>query len=171
LDDPVELRIVRPYGTENAFLEREAWTLDAKGAVLIDQASLEPGTLVRFDVVLANGERVIRAEGRVVKAIPATATRPGGLRVRFTRFGGSTKTLIDRVVAERRRNASAPPTEAGSEVRSSVRAVPVPLAKPPPAESGTLQQALRERSVRQIVAPEHRDALLERLRRRHRSAS
>ncbi len=184
--DPVVLRIARPYRTEQEFLAKEAWTLDAKGAFLVGQAPLEPGLLVRFDVVLANGERIIRAEGRVVKAVPATETRPAGLRGRFTRFGGSTKALIDKIVEERRRNASAPPVEAPpAETRSSVRAVPEPLPPPvravepppaprpsqPPPETGNLQQALRERSVRQVVAPHNRDALLDRLRKRHRSVS
>jgi hypothetical protein len=205
VNDPIVLRITRPYGTETEFLAAEAWTLDAKGAVLIDQPPLEPGTLVRFDIVLANGERLVRAEGRVVKAVSLTALRPGGLRVRFTRFGGNTKTLIDRVMLLKGQSsaaarsapdasrptaaplaateppspfASLPAPEPTSELRSSIRvataesgfreepgsAVGLLGASTGPSEQ--LQRALRDRPLRDIVAPDNRDELLARLRAR-----
>ena len=86
MSDPVILRINRPYANEHEFLTEEVWTIDSKGAFLIDQAALEPNTLVRFDLVLASGELLIRAEGRVVKFVESSEARPAGLRVRFTRF-------------------------------------------------------------------------------------
>lgn len=131
MDEPVVLRIVRPYATEHEFLAAEAWTLDAKGALLLEQPPLPAGVLVRFDVVLSNGERVVRAEGRVVKALPATAQRPAGLRVRFTRFGGPTKALIDRVVAERRQAAEAQGERAASAPPEARPAVPEQPARRP----------------------------------------
>jgi hypothetical protein len=174
LDEPVVLRIVRPYATEDAFLAAESWTLDAKGALLIDQPPLEVGTLLRFDLLLSSGTRLVRAEGRVVKHIPRTPARPGGLRVRFTRFGGSSKALIDRVVLLRRQSTFTQ-SEAPSEARSSVRATEAPIqltaARPATGEPGTLQRALRERAVRQVVAPENRNELLARLRARARKSA
>ncbi len=139
MSDPVILRIVRPYATEDEFLAGDLWTLDAKSALLVGQPALDPGTLVRFDVVLSTGERVIRAEGKVVKYVEPAAARPGGLRVRFTRFGGSTKAFIDRAVELRRAAsptapAEAPPAAAGTpEVAAAPpTAQSAPSAAPPP---------------------------------------
>jgi hypothetical protein len=134
VSEPVNLRIVRPYASEDEFLAGDLWTLDAKGALLVNQSALDPGTLVRFDVVLSTGERVIRAEGKVVKYVEPTATRPGGLRVRFTRFGGSTKAFIDRAVELRRAAAATRPEPASNA--SPARAPSAPPAAPPaPAPS------------------------------------
>ena len=141
MSEPVILRIVRPYASEDEFLAGDLWTIDAKGALLVDQRALEPGTLVRFDVLLSSGERVIRAEGKVAKYVEPTATRPGGLRVRFTRFGGSTKAFIDRAVALRRAapppaRAEAPPTAA-----STPEAAPGPASAPAPPRSAPAHDA------------------------------
>jgi hypothetical protein len=146
----VILRIVRPYATEDEFLAGELWTLDAKGALLVGQTPLDPGTLVRFDVVLSNGERVIRAEGKVVKYVEATAARPGGLRVRFTRFGGSTKAFIDRAVELRR----AAPPPASAETPPAAPGTPE-LAAPPasPASPASATPPPRSAPAHSVPAP------------------
>jgi hypothetical protein len=124
----VILRVERPYASEDEFLAGDLWTIDAKAALLIGVAPLDPGTLVRFDVVLSTGERVIRAEGKVLKYVDATPARPGGLRVRFTRFGGSTKAFIDRVVQLRR--ASMPARPEATPSSSTPEPVPRPASAP-----------------------------------------
>jgi hypothetical protein len=192
----VILRVERPYASEDEFLAGDLWTIDAKAALLIGVAPLDPGTLVRFDVVLSTGERVIRAEGKVLKYVDATPARPGGLRVRFTRFGGSTKALIDRAVQLRRASTPAraeatpsastpepvpsPPStpapraseRAEPELRSGVTASAEPLPQSLRPAAGTdfseRRQVLRERAVQHVATPANRDALLERLRSRAR---
>lgn len=146
MSEPVILRIVRPYASEAEFLAGDLWTLDAKGALLVDQAALAPGTLVRFDVVLSTGERLIRAEGKVVKYVEPTPARPGGLRVRFTRFGGSTKAFIDRAVELRR---AAPPArpEAPPAASKPPPTPPAPSAHPPPPAPSAPQHAAAEAPV------------------------
>lgn len=159
--------MVRPYDSEEEFLAAEAWTMDTKGMLLIDQPVLPTGTMVRFDITLNNGSKVIRAEGKVVGVAAAKGGRPGGLKVRFKRFGGATKTLIDRVVAERKNGkkprrppprrppaASAPDVEASakpesippvrSRARSSTHGRPGPVAAPPNREE--LLERLRARA-------------------------
>jgi hypothetical protein len=66
--------------------------------LLIDQPPLPFDTAVVFDVTLENGQKPIRAEGRVVGHLEPDGDRPGGLRVRFRRFGAATKAFIDRAV-------------------------------------------------------------------------
>lgn len=136
MSEPVILRVVRPYASEDEFLAGDLWTIDAKATLLIGVAPLDPGTLVRFDVVLSTGKLVIRAEGKVLKYVEATPARPGGLRVRFTRFGGSTKAFIDRAVALRR--ASTPARPDATPAPSARPPVPSPASAPStPAEAPT----------------------------------
>jgi hypothetical protein len=53
---------------------------------------------VLFDIALGDGQKPIRAEGRVINMVAATPERPGGLKVRFKRFGAATKAFIERAV-------------------------------------------------------------------------
>ena len=99
--NPVVVHVVRPYSSEQEYLAAEAWSIDARGMLLVDAEPLAPDTAVLFDVALADGQKPIRAEGRVVKAVAASNGQPGGLRVRFKRFGAATKAFIE----ERRKEA------------------------------------------------------------------
>lgn len=122
VSDPIVLRIVRPYDHVDAFVLAEGWTLNRRGMVLLDQPALPRDTVVRFDVSLRSGERVMLAEGVVVGFAAANDRRPQALKVRFTRFGASTKTFIDRVVEQQ---------DAGRVARSATAEVEVVSAPPP----------------------------------------
>jgi hypothetical protein len=111
MKNPVVLHVVRPYGDEQEYLAAEAWTIDDRGMFLIDDRELAPDTAVVFDVTLASGTKVIRAEGRVEHHVPAEGTQPAGLRVRFRRFGEQTKAFIDRAIGYAERRSAAPPTQ------------------------------------------------------------
>ena len=108
--NPVVVHVVRPYSSEQEYLAAEAWSIDAKGMLLVDAEPLAPDTAVLFDVALADGQKPIRAEGRVVKVVAASNGRPGGLKVRFKRFGAATKAFIERAV--KAQNAASEPERA-----------------------------------------------------------
>lgn len=91
------LHIVRPYTDQEAYLAAEAWTIESKGMLLLDQEPIEAETTVLFEVSLLNGVKLIRAEGRV---LPAMGTAPG-VRVRFRRFGSQTQAFIERALLAR----------------------------------------------------------------------
>jgi hypothetical protein len=97
---PRILRLSRPYDSVEEYVANEGWSISTKRMILIDQPRLERDTIVRFEVSLTNKEKVIRAEARVVGYQAPEAGRPGGPKVRFKRFGGTTKSFIQRVVAE-----------------------------------------------------------------------
>jgi hypothetical protein len=125
--------------------------------LLVGAEPLPPDTTVLFDIALADGSKPIRAEGRVVGVIPDTADRPGGLRVRFRRFGAATKAFIERAVSQRVDEARpSQPEVALPRVTAELSAPP-----PPPLESG-----VRERIPGPIAAPANREELLARLRER-----
>lgn len=67
--------------------------------LLIDAAPVELNSIIVFDVTLGDGARPIKAEARVTGRVEPAHGRPGGLRVRFKRYGAPTKAFIERAVA------------------------------------------------------------------------
>lgn len=91
----VVIRTVRPYANEEAFLQAEGWTLSRKSIVLLDQPEHPEGTVVRFELKLENGARLMRAEGSVERFRAADGEFPSQLELKFRRFDAATKALIE----------------------------------------------------------------------------
>ena len=127
--NPVVVHVVRPYSSEQEYLAAEAWSFDARGMLLIDAEALPPDTAVLFDVALSDGQKPIRAEGRVLQVVTASGGRPGGLKVRFKRFGAATKAFIERAVkaqsaASEHEQPSQPDAESPSAVEQEQPSAP-----------------------------------------------
>jgi len=188
MSQPVVLHVTRPYADADAYLTHEAWTIDARSMLLVEQPELPRDTNIVFDVTLGDGSRPIRAEARVLGKLEPARGKPGGLRVRFKRYGASTKAFIDRAVAlmaastpqssippqpplvlELGAQAEAPVLPAVSIPSQRVPFTPVPPAPspqgPPPDRAESLAR-LRARPSIDIPVPDQRDFLLERLRQR-----
>jgi hypothetical protein len=192
MSQPVVLHVTRPYADVDAYLTHEAWTVDARSMLLVDHPELPRDTNIVFDVTLADGSRPIRAEARVLGKLEPARGKPGGLRVRFKRYGASTKSFIDRAVAlmaAAAPHSSVPPQPplvlelgAANEPLSVPPAPPVPAPgtfSPPfapvlpsvlpaaaPADRDQLLEGLRARGTADVPVPEQREFLLERLRQR-----
>jgi hypothetical protein len=172
--NPIVVHVVRPYASEQEYLAAEAWSIDARGMLLVDVEALAADTPVLFDIALADGSKPIRAEGRAAGVIAPSGGHPGGLRVRFKRFGAATKAFIERAVRSKSEgeHPSQPDAERPSlaEARQSMTELeavrPAPSAPdaalPPPLESGV-------RARRPVPAPANRDELLARLRHRRKA--
>ncbi len=120
---PVALRIRLPFQSEVEFIERYGPHV-AKGGIFIATRSVKPeGTPISFELVLADGARLMRGEG-VVQQVHQEAERTGML-VRFTRLDARSKQLIDRVIAHRDGLVPEPPAAAPS----------APEAPPPAARA------------------------------------
>ena len=117
--NPLVVHVVRPYSSEDEYLATEAWSIEPRGMLLIDAEALPADTPLLFDVALADGHKPIRAEGRVVGSVPAHGARPGGLRVRFKRFGAATKAFIERAVQAKSSPTAAAPSSPAAAPRSS----------------------------------------------------
>jgi len=127
LSTPIVIHLQRPYANEEEYLAQERFSIEAKSMLLIDQPALPLDTAVVFDVTLANGQKPIRAEARVIGYVEAAGNRPGGLRVRFRRFGAATKAFIDRAVNDTTdATLGAPPVSAKAPDAAAV--VPPPAA-------------------------------------------
>src|SRR4051812_29191167 len=90
------IRVPRPYADEEEYLASERFSIDLKSMLLIDQPLLALDTLIVFEIQLENGQKPIRAEAKVIGNVAPTSETPGGVRVRFTRFGVATKAFIER---------------------------------------------------------------------------
>lgn len=181
--NPIALYVPRPYATVEEFLEAEAWTIDARSILLLDQAKLEVDTPVVFDLCLSTGARVLRAEGRVA---PSTGE---GLRVRFRRYSTQAKLFIERAIKAREEQlardaepSSAPPApetpvatapEPVSGPLAASPAIPPPPSQDAPEDGSRASRAepsgIQQRRVTTVAAPPNRDLLLERLRQRKRA--
>ena len=98
---PVAVRIVRPYDTEEAFLDSELETVGKTSVILIGAHSRPTGVILRFEVTLASGATVLRGEGRVLAHKESAFRGQPGLALRFTRLDPKSKALVDRAAAIR----------------------------------------------------------------------
>lgn len=98
---PVAIRIVRPYPTEEEFLESELETVGKTSVILIGAHPRPTGVILRFEVTLATGHSVLRGEGRVLGHKESAFRGQPGLSLRFTRLDPKSKALVDRAAAIR----------------------------------------------------------------------
>ena len=125
---PVVLHIRRPYVDSEEYLRAEAWTIEERAMLLIGQAPLDKDTPIVFDVTLKDGTRPIKAEAKVTRHVEPEGERPGGLRVRFKRYGAPTKAFIERAIAYVARGDSVPPAPMPAP------SDPLAVAEAPPPE-------------------------------------
>lgn len=142
VSEPLVLTVVRPYATQEEFLAEESWTIiDDKSMILVGE-ELEKDTIVRFELVLQDGSRLMRGEAKVTRPVPEADGRPSGVRVRFRRFGTSTKELIDRVLADRKKSRrskrSATPAPLVLDAEPAISLPPEPALPSDPAISMSL---------------------------------
>ncbi len=179
MPSPIVIHVLRPYASEEQYLASEGFSISAKSMLLIDQPPLPVDTAVIFDVSLTNGQKPIRAEGIVLSYVEPNAEQPGGVRVRFKRYGAATKAFIDRANPNAAPAASLPPraqslaprvevpeppvsSPIASELSSPIASEPSELEERKPAESS----GVHRKAVQPVAAPPDREALLNRLRAR-----
>lgn len=149
----VAIRIVRPYQTEEEFLNAELETVGKTSVILIGAHPRPAGIILRFEVTLASGATVLRGEGRVLAHKESAFRGQPGLSLRFTRLDPKSKALVDRAGAmrEARLSGDAPsvrPSAPSAAERSAPpppapahEPVPVPISFPAPADPA-LEEAL-----------------------------
>lgn len=178
---PVQtLHFTRDFDSEDEFLKAEAWTLSRRLVVLLEPVDAPPGELIRFEIALKSGKRIVRAEGNVVGPTIETGGRPSGVEIRLRRFDASTKAFIERIEGERRkgdrlqrvserpelRGAQAERPPSGPPVGRPATSVPPARRSlpPPPRPPELTSEGNPPPSLAQ--APPNRDSLLARLRQR-----
>ena len=184
---PTTLRITRPWATEKEFVEGDIAYLGRTAILLPGAPAREPGTLIRFEIVLAGGQPVFRGEGNVVAHHLPGGAKPPGLEVRFTRIDARSKLILDRV-RERRtsltRQGSLPPpalVSQGPPAGSVPPGSPSLMSLPAPSLSSMGMAAVGSvmsmpapsaaeirgaRGTGPIAPPPNRDEILAKLRER-----
>jgi hypothetical protein len=169
LPSPIVIHVLRPYASEEEYLAAERFSISPKAMLLIDQPPLPVETSIVFDVALSNGQKPIRAEGVVLGYAEPSAGQPGGIRVRFKRYGAATKAFIDR--------ASAAPAvtllpQLAQPEPPVMQHEPTPSVEPllsEPAErvrDAAESSGVHRKAVLPVEPPLNREALLNRLRAR-----
>ncbi len=148
------LRIRLPYATEEEFVEKYGSNV-ARGGLFIATRSPKPeGQGLAFELVLADGSRLLRGEGLVVK-VQAEGTR-AGMTVRFVRLDAHSKALIDRIVSRKSQSREstaetrgAPTTRSPAPKQAPEQPVAAPRAEapPPPRSEATPAAGKRGRPI------------------------
>jgi hypothetical protein len=167
---PATLRITRPYGSENEFIEGDFAWVGRTSIVLPNGPARPAGELIRFEVVLSTGAPVFRGEGHVIAHYPPGGGKPPGLEVRFTRIDARSKLVLDRV--RERRVGSSRVSEGGAVAQPSASTSTAIAAPPPrvslpkvPVVAPSERSGVRLASPgRKIAPPPNRDEILARLR-------
>lgn len=152
------LRIRLPFTTEEEFIEKYGSNVARGGLFLATRSPKPEGTGLSFELVLANGARLLRGEGTVVKS-QAEGPR-AGMTVRFVRLDAQSKALIDRVMALRNPSGErpaepAPAPPAPPAAKAPVPQAPAPQAPVPQAPAPAPEQApTTGRSGRPVISAE-----------------
>ena len=165
------VRIARPYGSDNEFVEGDFAWLGRTTIILPNGPARTVGELVRFEIVLTNGAPVLRGEGHVVAHYIPGGPRPAGLEVRYTRVDAKSKLILDRVRERRTQNGETGKIRAPQVPPSGTSPVPsvLPVLKAPadtPSERSGVH--LTKSAEGRVAPPTNRDEILERLRVRAR---
>lgn len=141
------LRIRLPYTTEEEFIDKYGSNV-ARGGVFVATRAMKPeGTGLAFEFVLADGTRLLRGEGVVVKAQVDAVGGRTGMTVRFVKLDAASKALIDRVVSKRTGNVE---QQAPAQVTPPP---PAPAPAPPPGLVRRTPGAKVSNAVRASISP------------------
>ncbi|HKO46962.1 MAG TPA: hypothetical protein VJV79_04525 [Polyangiaceae bacterium] len=174
MSSPIVIHMHRPYASEEEYIAHERYSIEAKSMLLIDQPALPLDTSIVFDVTLDNGQKPIRAEAKVIGYVEPEGDRPGGLRVRFRRFGSATKAFIDRAVNGEAAVVApvAPVTPAALAVEAAEPTANVATthssatARTNENKESEVASGIHRKAVVPVTPPANREALLARLRNR-----
>jgi hypothetical protein len=123
----VAIRSLRPYESEDAFLDEERDTLTRTAVTLIGAPSRPRGVIIRFELTLKDGTALLRGEGRVLSFQPPDEHGPSSLTLRFTRLDAKSKALVDRAAALRESAYPPRPSEFSGAIVN-------PDTEPPPED-------------------------------------
>lgn len=130
------LRLKLKYSDVETFVDKFATNI-SKGGIFIATRQPKPaGTSLRFELLLENGQKLIRGEGVVswVKDFdPKQPAKPHGMGVKFTKLDADSRVLVDRMLAVKQKRASSGVGGAGAATGDGV---PVPVAT---SESGAVK--------------------------------
>jgi uncharacterized protein (TIGR02266 family) len=153
----VTLKVRYSSATVDEFIDKHALDVSQSGIYIMTANPFPPGTLIKFEILLANGRPVITGAGRVAwkrDGAQASGVRPAGMGVKFIEIDELSTALIDKLVAarpdaglvyeEEEETSSSAAGEAPSETRSPLFPKSDAEAKAPPTDEPTLMKHVSE---------------------------
>src|SRR5512135_2605534 len=126
--------------TLDEFIEHHSHDVSRGGMFIKTPSPFPPGTLLKFEVKIADDKKVMQGVGRVVwkrEAGDTAGERPSGMGVKFIKIDEDSTKVIDQLVKGRGENEAS--FEAGEQESSAKKAGPsqAPAAKAstPPAKA------------------------------------
>ncbi len=116
---PANLRVRVAQDDAGRFVEFHARNLSQGGMFLQTPQPAAPGTVVRFEVLLSNGERALRGTAQVVwtrsPQQAAAQVRPPGMGVEFRMLDEPSRALLERELARLKQSSAGRATDGASE--------------------------------------------------------
>ncbi|HJL40151.1 MAG TPA: TIGR02266 family protein, partial [Myxococcales bacterium LLY-WYZ-16_1] len=104
--DTVSLRVTLRYATVDEFIDRHCEHVSSAGLFVRTKAPKSPGTRIRFQLMLSDGQPALQGEGVVVSV--RSDDRPG-MALRFNELDDGSRSVVERLV-ERHGDGSLAPT-------------------------------------------------------------
>ena len=130
----VSLTVRYKSATVDEFIDNHSFDVSMGGVFVKTPTPFAPGTLLKFELHIADDQTVIAGVGRVVwKREPTQAggDRPAGMGVKFIKIDDASRQIIDRLVKE---NADAGAAFTSVPEEAPVAAQPAPAPKPAAAK-------------------------------------
>lgn len=105
---PTFLRVRLRFADVDTFIQKYSTNVSMGGVFIQSRSPKPPGTVLKFELALENGESLIKGEGQVTWVREFDANAPGqpfGMGVRFTNLDAKSRSLVDRAVAHRQSRA------------------------------------------------------------------
>src|SRR5687768_7963880 len=105
--------------TLDEFIEHHSYDISRGGMFIKTPSPFPPGTLLKFEVKIAEDQRLMQGVGRVVwkrEAPESGQERPAGMGVKFIKIDEQSKKLIDQLVGNREGSAAFEQGDVGTSV-------------------------------------------------------
>jgi uncharacterized protein (TIGR02266 family) len=155
--------------TLDEFIEHHSYDVSRGGMFIKTPSPFPPGTLLKFEVKIADDQKLIQGVGRVVwkrETADSTPEKPAGMGVKFIKVDEESKRVIGQLVANRgdesssafdAGSASKPPAAGGSKAPAAKTAAPRPSPSKAPAAGGASKGAQAGSSVKPQAAARQPD--------------
>jgi uncharacterized protein (TIGR02266 family) len=153
--------------TLDEFIEHHSYDVSLGGMLIKTPSPFPPGTLLKFEVKIADDQKLMQGVGRVVwkrETADSTPEKPAGMGVKFIKVDEESKRVIGQLVANRgdesssafdAGSASKPPAAGGSKAPAAKTAAPRPSPSKAPAAGGASKGAQAgSGSCRRRLSPE-----------------
>jgi uncharacterized protein (TIGR02266 family) len=123
-NSPISIRIRLRYPDIDTFIEKYAANISQGGMFIQSRAPQPVGTTLRFEVLLEDGERLLRGEGKVIwirEYDAAYPTRVHGMGVKFLALDDESYAVVNLVLAHKTRSPESRKKSATQQVRALER--------------------------------------------------